>query len=163
MTMVTRDCPACGGKGTIIRNPCTSCGGRGRKIKKKDLRIVIPAGVNTGEMLPVKGEGEPGVRGGPYGDLYIQFKVKPHPVFERRDYNTFCDVPITYAQATLGADIEIPTIDGKVTTRIKEGTQPFDTYTIRGKGIPVRTRPNTRGDHTARFVLEVPMHLSESQ
>lgn len=163
MTMVSRDCPSCGGKGTIIRTPCTACNGRGRRIKKKDLTIHIPAGVNTGDMMPIKGEGEPGVRGGPYGDLYIQFKVRSHPMFERRDNNTFCDVPITYAQATLGADIDIPTIDGNVTTHIKEGTQPFDTYTIHGKGIPFKNRPNTRGDHTCRFVMEVPTHLTDLQ
>ena len=163
MTMVTRDCPSCGGKGTIIRNPCPSCQGRGRKVKKKDITIHVPAGVNTNDMMPIKGEGEPGQRGGPYGDLYIQFRVKPHPVFERRDNNTFCDVPITFAQAALGADIEIPTIDGNVPTHIKEGTQPFDTYTIRGKGIPFKNRPGSRGDHTCRFVLEVPTHLNDQQ
>lgn len=163
MTMVSRDCPSCGGKGTIIRTPCSACNGRGRRIKKKDLSIHIPAGVNTGDMMPIKGEGEPGLRGGPYGDLYIQFKVNTHPVFERRDNNTFCDVPITYAQATLGADIELPTIDGNVMTHIKDGTQPFDTYTIRGRGIPFKNRPNTRGDHTCRFVLEVPLHLTDAQ
>ena len=114
-------------------------------------------------MLPIRGEGEPGLRGGPYGDLYIQFKVKPHPVFERRDNNTFCDVPITVAQAALGADIDVPTIDGNVTTHLKEGTQPNDTYTIRGKGIPYKNRPNVRGDHTCRFVLEVPSHLTDVQ
>jgi len=163
MTMVTKDCPACGGKGTIIRTPCTSCSGRGRKVVQKQLHIHVPAGVDTGDMMPIRGEGEPGLRGGPYGDLYIQFKVRPHPVFERRQNDTFCDIPITFAQAALGADIEIPTIDGNVTTHIKEGTQPFDTYTIRGKGIPYKNRQNMRGDHTVRFVMEVPTHLNEQQ
>ncbi len=163
MTMVTRDCPACGGKGTIIRTPCSSCGGKGRRIKKKDITIKVPAGVNTGDMMPIRGEGEPGLRGGPHGDLYIQFKVKPHPVFERRDNNTYCDVPITFAQATLGAEIDVPTIDGNVRIHVKEGTQPMDTYVLKGKGIPVRNRSNMRGDHTCRFVMEVPSHLSDQQ
>ncbi|NLW89543.1 MAG: molecular chaperone DnaJ [Clostridiaceae bacterium] len=163
ITMVTRDCPACNGTGTVIRNPCPSCGGRGRRSKKKDIKIHVPAGVDTGDMLPIKGEGEPGERGGPYGDLYIQFKVRSHPVFERKGSNTYCDLPITFSQAALGADVEIPTIDGKVTTRIKEGTQPFDTYTLRGRGIPFKNRPTSRGDHVCRFVLEVPTSLSEEQ
>jgi molecular chaperone DnaJ len=163
MTMVTRDCPACGGKGTIIRNPCQSCGGRGRRAKKKDLKIHIPAGVDTGDMLPVMGEGEPGVRGGPYGDLYIQFKVRQHPVFERKGNNTYCDVPITFSQAALGADVDIPTIDGNVLTHIKEGIQPGETYTLRGKGIPVKNRTGSRGDHICKFILEVPTQLTDAQ
>ncbi|MDD4094804.1 MAG: molecular chaperone DnaJ [Oscillospiraceae bacterium] len=163
ITMVTRDCPACGGRGTVIRNPCSACGGRGRRAKKKDLKIHVPAGVDTGDMMPIKGEGEPGLRGGPYGDLYVQFKVRAHPVFERKGINTYCDLPITFAQAALGANIEIPTIDGKVTTYIKDGTQPFDTFTLRGKGIPMKNRPTSRGDHICRFVLEVPTSLTEDQ
>lgn len=163
VTMVTRDCPSCGGRGTIIRNPCPSCGGRGRRAKKKELKIHVPAGVDTGDMLSIAGEGEPGLRGGPYGDLYIQFKVRPHTVFERRGNHTFCDVPITFAQAAVGADVEIPTIDGNVTTHIREGTQPNDTYTLRGKGIPFKNRPSSRGDHICKFVLEVPTHLTEEQ
>lgn len=163
VTMVTRDCPACGGRGTIIRNPCQSCGGRGRRAKKKDLKIHIPAGVDTGDMLPVMGEGEPGVRGGPYGDLYIQFKVRQHTVFERKGNNTYCDVPITYTQAALGADVDIPTIDGNVLTHIKEGIQPNETYTLRGKGIPVKNRTGSRGDHICKFILEVPTQLTDAQ
>ncbi len=163
MTMVTRDCPACGGKGTIIRNPCQSCGGRGRRAKKKDIKIHVPAGVDTGDMLPVMGEGEPGLRGGPYGDLYIQFKVRPHPVFERKGNNTYCDIPITYSQAAIGADIDIPTIDGNVKTHIKEGIQPNETYTLRGKGIPVKNRTGMRGDHICKFILEVPTQLNDAQ
>lgn len=163
ITMVTKDCPACGGRGTIIRNPCASCGGRGRKVKKKELRVKVPAGVDTGDMLPIQGEGEPGQRGGPYGDLYIQIKVRPHSVFERKGVTTYCDVPITFAQAALGADIDLPTIDGNVNTHIKEGTQPFDTITLRGKGIPMKNRPGSRGDHICRFVLEVPLNLNEDQ
>ena len=163
VTMVTRDCPTCRGTGRVIKTPCHACNGKGRKIKRKQLTVRVPAGVDTGDMLPLRGEGEPGDRGGPYGDLFIQFKVKPHDVFERNGINTFCDVPITFAQAALGADIEIPTIDGNVTVSIKDGTQPFDTHTIRGKGIPHKNRPSTRGDHTCRFILEVPMHLNERQ
>ena len=163
MTMVTKDCPTCHGSGKVIKSPCPACNGKGRRIKKKQLHVRIPAGVNAGEMLPVRGEGEPGVRGGPHGDLFIEIKVKPHSVFERREYNTFCDIPITFTQAALGADIQIPTIDGNTQIHIKEGTQPFDTHVIRGKGIPVRNRLNVRGDHTCRFVLEVPSHLNEQQ
>jgi len=163
MSMVTSDCPVCQGKGTIIRTPCTSCNGRGRRIKRKELKITVPAGVDTGDMMPIKGEGEPGYRGGPYGDLYVQFKVKPHPVFERNGANTSCEVPITFAQAALGADLEVPTIDGNQSVHIKEGTQPGDTLVLRGKGIPQKNRNNVRGDHTCRFILEVPTHLNEQQ
>ena len=163
VTMVTRDCATCRGTGKVIKTPCHACNGKGKKVRRKQLNVRVPAGVDNGDMLPVRGEGEPGSKGGPYGDLFIQFKVQPHSVFEREGYNTFCDVPITFAQATLGADIDIPTIDGNVVLNIKEGTQPFDSQTIKGKGIPYKNRPTTRGDHTCRFVLEVPSHLSDQQ
>ena len=163
VTMVTRECPTCRGKGKVIKSPCHACNGRGRRAKRKQLNVRIPAGVDTNDMIPLRGEGEPGERGGGYGDLYIQIKVKPHDVFERRGVHTFCDVPITFAQAALGAEIEVPSIDGNVAITVKEGTQPFDTQTIRGKGIPVRNRPGSRGDHTCRFVLEVPSYLDDQQ
>jgi molecular chaperone DnaJ len=163
MTMVTKDCPTCQGRGTVIKTPCTQCRGAGRRQVKKTLHIKVPAGVDTGDYLPLKGEGEPGRNGGPYGDLYVQFKVRSHDVFARNGMNTSCDVPITMTQAALGATIELPTIDGTVSYQIKEGTQPGDTYTIRGRGIPNKNNPNSRGDHTCRFVIEVPTRLTEDQ
>ncbi len=163
MTMVTKDCPTCQGRGTVIKTPCPNCSGKGRKVTKKQLHIRVPAGVDTGDMLPIRGEGEPGRNGGSYGDLYVEFKVKKHDVFTRNGMNTFCEVPITLAQAALGADIEVPTIDGPVKYTVKEGTQPGDTATMRGKGIPDKNNRNMRGDHTVKFSIEIPTRLTEDQ
>ncbi|MCH4153369.1 MAG: molecular chaperone DnaJ [Saccharofermentans sp.] len=163
MTMVTKTCPMCQGKGTVIKTPCSACRGKGRVQTSKKLHIRVPAGVDAGDMLPVKGEGEPGTNGGPYGDLYVQFRVRKDDLFSRDGMNTFCDVPVTYAQAALGADIDIPTIYGNEKFKLKEGTQPGETYTIHGKGIPNKNNPNMKGDHTCRFVIEVPTGLSREQ
>ncbi len=161
--MSSRACPDCGGSGKIIRNPCPQCNGRGRRNTTKKLKVRIPAGVGNGEMLSMRGEGEPGERGGPYGDLYIEIHVRPHPLFEREGANTFGEVPITYAQAALGAEIEVPTIDGPVTHKMREGTQSGDTFTLRGKGIQHLNRPSSRGDHIFRVHIEVPRQLSSEQ
>ena len=163
MTMVTKSCPTCNGRGTVIKTPCSQCRGKGRLTTKKNISVVIPAGVDTGDMLPVRGEGEPGTNGGPYGDLYIEFKVKKHDVFERSGINTLCNVPITFAQAALGGEIEIPTIYGSQKYTIKEGTQPGDSVVLRGVGIPNKNNPKMKGDHVVKFVLEVPMGLSREQ
>lgn len=165
MTMVTKSCPTCNGRGTVIKTPCSQCRGKGRLKTIKNLSVTIPAGVDTGDLLPVRGEGEPGTNGGPYGDLYIEFKVKPHDVFERKGNTTYCNVPITFAQAALGGEIEVPTIYGKEKYSLKEGTQPGDTITLRNKGIPNKNNPNPnmRGDHVVKFVLEVPTGLNREQ
>lgn len=163
MTMVTKTCPTCNGRCTVIKTPCQSCGGKGRKKTKKTLHIKVPAGVDTGDLFPIRGEGEPGIRGGGYGDLYVEFRVSRHEVFSRDGMNTSCDVPITMTQACLGGEIELPTIDGNVKYMLKEGTQPGDTYTISGKGIPNKNKPNMRGNHTVRFVVEVPTRLTDAQ
>ena len=163
MTMMTRDCPACNGRGTVIKNPCPHCNGRGRAVIRKELKVHIPAGVDTGDMLPIANEGEPGYRGGPNGTLYIQFRVKSHPILQRQGNNTYCDVPITFSQAALGADVNVVTIDGEQSVHVKEGTQPGDTLTLRGKGIPYKNRAGVRGDHTVRFSIEVPVKLNEDQ
>jgi molecular chaperone DnaJ len=161
--MASHPCPACGGRGTIIKEPCLACGGRGRHQKSKTISVRVPAGINEGEMLTVRGEGEPGSQGGPYGDLYVEIHIRPHPVFQRDGVNTFCELPITFSQAALGAELEVPTIDGPYTFHLKEGTQPGDSFTIRGKGIPYVNRSNLRGDHIFRVVLEVPKHLNDNQ
>ena len=163
MTMVTKTCPTCSGRGTVIKTPCTQCRGRGRLKISKMLHIKVPAGVDTGDMLPIKGEGEPGTNGGPYGDLYIEFRVKSHDVFKRDGINTSCDVPITYAQAALGGEIEVPTIYGKEKFNLKEGTQPGDTSILRGRGIANKSNPNMKGDHTLKFYIEVPTGLTREQ
>lgn len=161
--MTSRPCPTCGGKGTVVKDPCNSCGGNGRVQKTKSLSVKVPAGINEGEMLTARGEGEPGSNGGPYGDLYIEIHIRPHPVFTREGYHTYCEVPITFAQAAIGAEIEVPTIDGPYKHSLKEGTQPGDIFTIKGKGIPYINRSNMRGDHRFKVILEVPSHLSDEQ
>ena len=156
-------CPECHGKGTIIEDPCESCHGTGREQKTKSLNVTVPAGINTGEALTLRGEGEPGINGGPKGDIFIQVNVRPHEVLRREGNNTFVTVPVTFGQAALGATIEIPTIDGPVEYQLKEGTQPNDVITLRGKGIPYVNRNSLRGDAFATIDLEVPRSLSEEQ
>ena len=163
MTMVTKSCPVCNGRGTVIKTPCTQCRGKGRLKTVKNLTINIPAGVDTGDMLPVRNEGEPGTYGGPYGDLYIEFKVKSHELFDRNGYNTSCNVPITFAQAALGGEIDVPTIYGTEKYTIQPGTQPGDTITLRSKGIPNKNNSKLKGDHVVKFVLEVPTGLKPDQ
>lgn len=161
--MSTKTCQACRGTGKEIKDPCPTCHGSGRVLKTKKLSVRIPAGINENERLTVRGEGEPGENGGPYGDLYIAIQIRPHPVFDRHGNTTFCEVPITYAQAALGQEIEVPTIDGPEKFKLKEGTQAGDEFTIRGKGIPYIHRNNVRGDHVFRVSIEVPNNLSNAQ
>ena len=130
---------------------------------KRNLHVKIPAGVDTGDLLPVPGEGEPGRNGGAKGNLYIEFKVKKHDVFVRQGRNTFCEVPITLAQAALGAEIDVPTIDGPMKYQVKEGTQPGDQVSFKNRGIVDKNSPSYRGDHTIRFVVEIPQKLSDEQ
>ncbi|MHB8964254.1 MAG: molecular chaperone DnaJ [Saccharofermentanales bacterium] len=161
--MTSKPCTACKGQGTIIESPCEVCHGTGRHSKKKTLKVKIPAGINQGEMLTLRGEGEPGTKGGPYGDLYIEITIKPHPIFKRDGYNTYCEIPITFPQATLGAEVSVPTIDGPYSYKIKDGTQPGELFTIRGKGIPHINHSNVRGDHIMKIIVEVPRNLDQKQ
>jgi len=161
--MTTKTCPTCSGSGTIIKDPCTSCHGRGRKSRKKKLKINVPAGINRGEMLTLRGEGEPGTKGGPPGDLYIEISVREHSVFQREGYNTYCEVVVTFPQVALGCDLNVPTIDGEYSFKLKEGTQPGDVFSIKGKGIPHVNRNQIRGDHVFKIVVEVPAHLDQKQ
>lgn len=161
--MTQRPCPTCNGRGTIIKNPCNDCHGAGRRQKSKSLSVKVPAGIDDGQMLTLRGEGEPGSVGGPYGDLYVEVHIRPHPVFQRDGYHTYCEVPVTFPQAALGAEIDVPTIDGNQKFPLKEGTQPNEMFTIRGKGIPHIDRATVRGDHKFRVILEVPRHLDAKQ
>jgi len=161
--MTSRPCPSCGGTGSQIQDPCPECRGSGRKNRSKKLRIKVPAGINDGEMLTMRNEGEPGARGGPPGDLYVEIHIRPHPVFQRQGYDTYCEVPVTFAQAALGGDIEVPTIDGPSTYSLREGTQPEEVLRLRGKGIPHLNRPGQRGDHIVKVTVEIPRHLGGRQ
>jgi len=155
-------CPRCQGRGRIVENPCGACNGQGRVRRKSEVGINIPAGIDDGQVITIPGHGNAGTNGGPAGDLQVQVAVRPHPLFERDGYNIWCDLPITYAQAALGAEVEIPTLDGKMNYTIKEGTQPGDIFRVKGKGIPY-LRGRGTGDLLLRIVVEVPKNLSKEQ
>ena len=156
-------CPQCRGAGKIIETPCRSCGGSGQTRRSQTVGINIPAGIDDGQVITVRGKGNAGKNGGPSGDLRIGVFVRPHPFFERDDYDIIVDVPITFAQAALGGEVEIPTIHGTETYRLKEGTQTGETIRLRDKGLPVVNRRNVYGDEIVRFVVEIPTHLSSAQ
>ncbi|MCT4507571.1 MAG: molecular chaperone DnaJ [Tepidibacter sp.] len=160
--MNVRACHDCSGSGSIIETPCTKCNGKGEINKKKQVNIKIPAGVDDGSAIRLSGEGELGLRGGPRGDLYVVIDVLPHKLFERDGNNVYCEMPITFAQAALGDEVEVPTLDGKVKYKIPEGTQTGTVFRLREKGIP-RLRSKTRGDQYVKVVIEVPKRLSEKQ
>jgi molecular chaperone DnaJ len=155
-------CPRCGGEGTIIQDPCTKCRGEGRERKTHELTVQVPAGVESGARIRYSGQGEGGMRGGPPGDLYVMVFVAPHPVFERQGRDVICEVTISFAKAALGGRIEVPTLDGKETLHLPEGTQPGDVFRIRGKGLPEVGRPN-RGDQHVLIQVSTPTHLNERQ
>ncbi|MFZ5352897.1 MAG: molecular chaperone DnaJ [Bacillota bacterium] len=157
-----RACDECHGEGKIVKTPCPTCVGRGTTRKNRKITIDIPAGVDTGSVMPLRGEGEPGQKGGPKGDLYIYIRVKPHKLFKRDGTDIFCEVPITFVQAALGADIKIPTLEEAETFNIPEGTQTGTTFKLKGKGIP-SLRSSVRGDLYFTVKVEVPKKLSEKQ
>lgn len=160
--ITTQTCSNCHGTGEVIDKPCPDCHGSGRKEKSKSLQVKVPAGINEGELLTLRGEGEPGYQGGPRGDLYVAIHINPHTVFSRRGNDTYCEVPITFAQAALGLEIDVPTIDGNVRYKLNEGTQPGDVFVIRNKGIPY-VQSSGRGNHKFRVILEVPKNLTRDQ
>ena len=161
MTNVTT-CPECHGEGTIISDPCKDCHGTGKIRKTKTVEIDIPAGIDNGQTMQIAGKGEPGDRGGPNGDLLITIRVKPHQMFRRDGYNVYVDLPVTFADAVLGATVKVPTIDGLVEYDIPEGTQPGTMFKLRGKGIPY-IRGKNRGDEFVTVDVEVPKGLSPKQ
>lgn len=156
-------CPRCRGEGRAAQTPCSHCMGRGTQRKVRTIEVRVPAGVENGQRLRLSGEGEAGLRGGPSGDLYIFLTVQPHDLFQRDGSTLFCEVPITFTQAALGADIEVPTIDGKkATLRIPEGTQTGRTFRMRGLGVPY-TRGGGRGDQMVRVRVVTPTKLTQKQ
>lgn len=159
----SQTCSNCHGSGRAILDPCSDCHGSGRTMVTKHLNVTVPAGINEREMLTLTGEGEPGTLGAPNGDLYIEIHIKPHEVFSRQGNTTFCTVPVTFAQAALGQEITVPTIDGSMSFKLKAGTQSGDSYTIHNKGIPYINRRNSRGDHRFQVELEVPQNLNKEQ
>ena len=157
-----RPCERCRGTGRIIENPCPTCSGKGRVRRTRDLEVTVPAGIDDGQVLSMGGCGNAGSNGGPAGDLHVTVSVRPHPLFEREGYDVFCEVPVTFVQAALGAEIVVPTLDGKVSLKIHDGTQPGDEFKLRGRGIP-HLNSSARGDQYVKIKVEVPRNLSGEQ
>ncbi|NQY03512.1 MAG: molecular chaperone DnaJ [Halieaceae bacterium] len=159
---VQQTCPNCHGRGTIISDPCDDCHGEGRVEKTKTLSVKVPPGVDTGDRIRLGGEGEAGADGGPSGDLFVQISVKQHPIFERDGKHLYCEVPITYVDAALGGELEVPTLDGRVKLKVPSETQTGKLFRLRGKGVkPVRG--GSVGDLLCRVVVETPVNLSKRQ
>ncbi len=159
---VQQTCPACRGSGKIIKDPCTDCHGQGRKEKKKTLSVKIPAGVDTGDRIRLAGEGEAGVGGGPAGDLYVQVAVRDHSLFRREGKDLYTEVPISFVDAALGGELDVPTLDGRVKLKIPAETQTGKMFRLRGKGVtPVRG--GSPGDLLCRVIIETPVNLGKHQ
>ncbi len=159
---VQQTCPNCRGRGKTISNPCPTCRGQGRVEKNKTLSVKVPPGVDTGDRIRLSGEGEAGPEGGPAGDLFVQMSVKEHPLFERDGKHLYCEVPISFADAALGGELEVPTLDGRVKLKIPSETQTGKLFRLRGKGVkPVRG--GGTGDLLCRSVVETPINLTKRQ
>lgn len=155
-------CNTCGGSGKIIDDPCTACGGKGTVRKKRQIKINIPAGIDDAQAITMSGQGEAGTLGGPYGDLYVYVSVRPHEIFRRKNYDLYCDIDISYPQAALGGDIEVPTLTEKIRYNVPKGTQSGTVFRIKGKGIKY-LRSNTHGDLFVKVHVFVPKKLTPKQ
>ncbi|MBR7146533.1 MAG: molecular chaperone DnaJ [Oscillospiraceae bacterium] len=155
-------CPRCGGKGKIIHSPCKTCRGSGMARKRRTLKVTIPAGIDNGQTISLRGQGNAGKNGGPSGDLLVVIGVRQHEIFRREGTSVLCEAPITFTQAVLGAELEIPTIDGKVKYTIPEGTQSGTTFRLKGKGIP-GLNGRARGDQYVTVYIETPRNLTKAQ
>ena len=158
----TSPCTKCGGKGRIIHQPCPDCRGTGAVRKRKTIKASVPAGIDNGQTISIRGQGHAGKNGGPAGDLLITITVRPHELFRREGTSVLCEAPITFAQAVLGAELEIPTIDGKVKYDLPEGTQSGTTFRLKGKGIP-SINGRGRGDQYVTVYIETPRNLNKEQ
>jgi molecular chaperone DnaJ len=159
---IQQTCPACKGVGTTIADPCTDCHGRGRVRKTRTLSVKVPPGVDDGDRIRLSGEGEAGRSGGPPGDLYVEIRIKPHKLFEREGANLSCEVPVSFATATLGGEVELPTLDGHVSLKVPAGTQSGKVFRLRSKGVTTVRDPR-QGDLFAQVVVETPVHLTAEQ
>lgn len=160
--VTTRVCDTCRGEGKIVKDPCSVCNGQGKVKRRRTLTVEIPAGIDNGQTISMRGEGDKGYRGGPSGDLLITVRIKRHDLFTREGNNVLCEVPITFVQAALGCDIEVPTIDGKIRYHIPEGTQTDTVFRLKNKGIPA-LRGGGRGDQMVKVIVEIPKNLSQRQ
>ena len=159
----TEVCPSCNGRGKMVKNPCSTCKGRGKVRRNKTQRVNIPAGIDEGQMLRLEYEGSVGENGGPNGDVLVEIRIKRHPIFQRRGTEVLCEVPITFSQAALGLEIEVPTLDGKTTFQLPEGTQTGKEFVLTGIGIPRLGDPKRRGNQRFTVVVETPTKLSKEQ
>lgn len=157
-----RTCPYCQGAGNVIENPCSKCQGKGRVSDYKNLTITVPAGVDDGDRIRLKGEGDAGERGGPAGDLYVEIEVKKHPIFTREGDHLYCNLPISFATAALGGDLEVPTLEGRLKLTIPAETQTGKTFRLKGQGVK-SVRSKEAGDLFCTAVIETPVNLSKEQ
>ncbi len=155
-------CPRCRGQGRVVTDPCRSCGGAGRTEKNKTLSVKIPAGVDNGDRIRLSGEGEAGMHGGPAGDLYVQMEVREHAIFVREGKHLYCEVPISFVDAALGGELEVPTLDGRVKLKIPGETQTGKVFRLRGKGV-TQVRGGGLGDLLCKVLVETPVKLTERQ
>lgn len=164
MTMQsTAACPQCNGKGKVIKTPCSTCKGKGKVRRNKKVNVRIPAGVDDEQVVRVKGEGNVGANGGPNGDLMVEINIRKHKIFQREGMNVICEMPISFTQAALGAELVIPTLDGKVKYTIPEGTQTGTVFRLSNLGIPDVYNRNRRGDQLVRVTVETPTKLNKEQ
>lgn len=163
MSQNIQSCPDCRGSGKIIKDKCSDCYGSGYITSKKKIKVGIPAGIDKGQSVRIRGKGEPGTNGGPRGDLLVEIDVSRHPIFQRRDYDIFSTAPITYATAVLGGEVRISTVDGDVLYNVKPGTQTDTKVRLRDKGVPTLRNKSVRGDHYVTLVVQVPTSLNSDQ
>lgn len=154
-------CPDCNGSGKIVKEKCADCHGSGYITNRKKIAVTIPAGIDNGQSIRIREKGEPGVNGGPRGDLLVEVQVERHPIFQRQDMNIFSTAPITFAQAALGGEMRINTVDGEVSYEVKPGTQTDTRIRLKGKGVPSLRNKNVRGDHYVTLVVQTPTNLNE--
>ena len=159
---IQQTCPRCHGAGTVITDPCHECRGRGKVRREKTLSVTIPPGVDTGDRIRVGGEGQPGARGGPPGDLYVEIQVREHPIFVRDGAHLYCEVPIGFTMAALGGELEVPTLDGRVSLKVPAETQTGRLFRLRGKGVRPARGPGP-GDLICKVTVETPVNLSKRQ
>lgn len=155
-------CDKCGGNGTTIKDPCNTCHGAGKTKKERKITINIPAGVDDGNVMPLRGQGEHGTKGGPPGDLYISIRVSKHSTFVRKGFDIYMDRHISMAKAALGTEIKVPTVDGDVVYTVPSGTQPGTMFRLKGKGVP-KINSHLRGDQYINIIVDVPKHMDENQ
>lgn len=160
MVRNVQTCPDCGGTGKIIKDKCPDCRGTGFTASRKKIQVSIPAGIDDGQSIRIREKGEPGTNGGPRGDLLVEVNIARHPIFQRQDMHIFSTVPISFAQAALGADIRVPTVDGDVIYTVKPGTKTDTKVRLKGKGVPSLRNAQVRGDHYVTLVIQTPEKLS---